>query len=308
MLIWRNLTLLLAGCVAAAGPVLPQSLPDGVRQAPFDFADRQIGVDVLIEGQGPFRMHIDTGVYPSAVDEMVAERLQLETSEPVGFIAGFGTRQIEYRNTTLGSVALGGAALRAVPAVVTETRHLVVDGEPSMGILGESFFRRSWVQVDYPARIVRLLPFASREPRPKAPGVPLSIDVKGRTPRLLGVRINDQPVEAWLDTGASAGLILPRSQAEELGLDDAWDLGEPVQGRGARGKTWGRKTIVAWMSIDGVTIPDVVTVIVPGDGGILIGNGALQSFVLTLDYAAGEVWLAGSSDSSSNRQLHHLSD
>ena len=36
-----------------------------IHAVPFEFVRNQVLVDVHVEGQGPFRMHMDTAVYPS---------------------------------------------------------------------------------------------------------------------------------------------------------------------------------------------------------------------------------------------------
>jgi len=107
MMILRKLLLWLVCWAAAVYPSLAQSPTDGVRQVPFDFADRQIGVDVLVEGQGPFRMHLDTGVYPSAVDETVAERLQ--------------TRLLQGRRELDNAIARFGGELAGAIAALTKS-------------------------------------------------------------------------------------------------------------------------------------------------------------------------------------------
>ncbi len=96
---------------------------------------------------------------------------------------------------------------------------------------------------------------------------------------------------AVLDTGASAGLHLPLGEARRLGLEDAWKSGEPTESIGARGSYEARKAIVDAVQVGGETVRDVVTLISPTAGAVLIGNGFLQHFVLTLDYQGGRVCL-----------------
>lgn len=267
-----------------------------IHAVPFELVRHQVLLDVHVEGQGPFRMHMDTAVYPSVVDETVAERIELATSGPAGFVAGYGSRQIPYFKATLGSISIGGFQLPELETEVTDMSHLELDGVALRGTLGEAFFRRTWTQIDYPSRTVRLFSEevgqGAQGPDCSLNGEVLAVDLSGHAPRLLEVEINGRPVTALLDTGASAGLNLSTAQARRLGLEHLWDSAQKVEARGARGSFEARKARVDSVRVGSFEVSDVVTVLTTTPGPILIGNGFLKEFVLTVDYVGGRICLA----------------
>lgn len=279
----------------ALAPTGTQLDPPEVQEIPFEFVKRQILLDVHVEGRGPFLMALDTAASPSGLDESVAAAVDLDTSRPIGFVSGLGSRRIPYRKATLGAVSLKNFRLADLPTIVFDASHLVLDGRQVLGILGESFVRRAWVQVDYPARVVRLVANDHR-----SSGFPEdcsetddALDARFSTfLRLLDVKVDGRPVEATLDTGAHGGLQLPLSEARRLGLGELWETAEKAEAYGARGAFEARKTKIDSLRIGSFELTDVETLISPQATGVLIGNGALEEFVLTVDYLRGRVCLS----------------
>ncbi len=275
------------------GPTYPSG-PAEVHAVPFELVRHQVLVDVEVDGAGPFKMHMDTAVFPSVLDEAIALRIDLATSGPAGFVAGYGSRQIPFSRATLDMISIGSFRLPRLEAVVTDMSHLELDGIALRGTLGEAFFRRTWTQIDYPARTVRLLDGASTTPDCALEGESLRVDLSGHAPRLLDVEVNGHSVTALLDTGASGGLALSRRHAERLGLGNLWDEAEPVEARGARGSFEARVARVDSVRVGGLEATDVPTVLSEIHGPILIGNGFLKHFVLTVDYPGERICLAES--------------
>ena len=282
----------LAGlAIIATGTTFPSALLK-VHSVPFELVRHQVLIDVGVEGRGPFKMHLDTAVYPSVLDETVAAGIGLPTSGPAGFVAGYGSRRIPYSKATLDLISIGSFRLPRLDTVVTDMSHLEIDGIALRGTLGEAFFRRTWTEIDYPARTVRLLDEGDRAPDCSLGGESLRVDLSGHAPRLLDVEVNGNPVTALLDTGASAGIALSRTHADRLGLGHLWSGAEPVEARGARGSFEARVAEVRSVRVGGLEATEVPAILSEIHGPILIGNGFLKHFVLTVDYPGGRICLA----------------
>ena len=132
------------------------------------------------------------------------------------------------------------------------------------------------MQIDYPGRVLRLVSEDRRAPGFAADcsgiGESLEVDLSGQAPRLLDVRVEGRAVTALLDTGASAGLHLPLSEARRLGFGDRWQTAKRIQVQGARGAFEARKTLARSVALGGVELTDVETVISPSARQILIGR------------------------------------
>jgi predicted aspartyl protease len=125
-----------AGCASTwvVGPATEASV----------FADHEIPrVDVMINGQGPFRFLVATGVDTSIVSPKLAARLQLAANgETVLRTGGFPTR---LPTAVVHSLALGGVEAQDLPVVIAQPP------DENDGMLGSSFLGQYRVTLDYPA-------------------------------------------------------------------------------------------------------------------------------------------------------------
>ncbi len=279
---------LILGLAAWAGA--PIAAGESV-EVPFELASHQILFEVRVGGEGPFRMVLDTAVHPSVVDVSVAP----PQGNSAGYAAGFGSEDIPYWRHTLEELSVGNLSIVDLETVIMDTSHLKIDGVPIHGVLAESFFRRIWVEVDYPRRRLRFQPHDQRRGamlRSCGDGLrELDADLSGKLPRLRGVRVNGQPFTALLDTGASAGIHLPLSEARRLRLLDGSQPVERVEGIGARGRFEAWKTWVESVQIGDHTVYGVETIVSDSATQVAVGNGFLQKFVLTVDFGASRICL-----------------
>lgn len=108
---------LMSGCGASGGEWESQSQPAGILEVPFGFERNQIALDVELNGTGPLRMLLDTGVDPSAVDLSTA----LEVGIPVdldsaGVAEGVGSERSSVYSATIKSLRIGGWPFGDLPA------------------------------------------------------------------------------------------------------------------------------------------------------------------------------------------------
>lgn len=108
------------------------------------------------------------------------------------------------------------------------------------------------------------------------------VDLQGRALLTVPIRTapeaETQPIEAWIDTGFTGELVMPRSQVERLGLKP----GMMVRAVLADGRNSRLKSFVAWIDWFGETLEVEV---VAGEGQtILLGVGLMLGRWLVVDY------------------------
>jgi hypothetical protein len=103
------------------------------------------------------------------------------------------------------------------------------------------------------------------------------------------------PVECILDTGGDYGMLVPRTQAIELGY---WQpgKGEVTTSHGVGGAALATGYLVKQARVGGTTlewIPAHTTVVgpEPGGGRLLLGNVMLRRYRVTFDFKHSVLWL-----------------
>ncbi len=276
--------LFLAAC---SEPPVREARVEEPIEVPFEFVNGQIIVEVQLSDGESAQMNIDTGVFPSMVDTSVARQLGLRQSRGVGQISGAGGNVLSYHNATLPSVALGDFVVEALPVIVMATSHLVVArGYTLEGSLGDSFFRKATVEIDFPEKVLR---FWTLDVAADSAAVSLDLDVSGATPSFR-LKVNGVPTAGLLDTGGSGGLMLSDSAARTLNLGPALERARVVGVMGARGAFQARRIQVDSVTIAGMTVYNVSAVVMPS-GPTWVGNDVWKAFRLRLDYDSQQISL-----------------
>jgi len=271
--------------------------PASILEIPFEMEHNQILLPVWINGSGPYRMILDTGVTPSVIHLATARAAQIEVgASPVGNASGGGGDPVPIYLAPLINLELGKQAFGDVLAVAMDMSKLADRLGGSLdGVLGYSFLKDRVVQIDYPARKVRLYldgqwpPPAQPEDPDRFLERPLEFVEGDIIPLLKDFQINGKVAPVSLDTGSSHTLeIYPRAVGE-LALQEERAQAKDTTSVGARGE----HTI--WMGrVDALGIgslirydQEIVFPDPPGDNtehSGNLGNGYLQHYVLTLDY------------------------
>ena len=175
----------------------------GSAAMPLNSAIRLPGCVVTINGEGPFRMILDSGagngVYLSA---STAERLDLDAisrSQAIGF---GGATDVGY--TLLDSLRIGGIACRRVFAQIGSQDTPILAA--CDGIIGTGVFAQGRVTFDFEHAMLRV----SRSSAEPAAGVELPIWVVADMHLLTEVHLADQHATAMLDSGANVTVLSPR--------------------------------------------------------------------------------------------------
>jgi len=221
-----------------------------VAEVPFELRRNRPYVNVLINGQGPFRLVIDTGASMSVLSEQAAVRLGLRPVARGGNgrgIGGTGTFPLVYG--LLESISLGGAKIERVP-VYLRTLHATPNTpaeERADGYIGLSVLAKYSVTLDYqkqtltldrtaPPREAAGQPLASEAATEKSSEVPVSIRSTsgGLASAEAHLAATAQPLNFIIDTGATT-TVISKASVKRFGLDQLIIPDERIQVIGAAG-------------------------------------------------------------------------
>ncbi len=196
---------LLSTCVATVVAQSPKPvqnkptktvLPASPVEVPLDVSGDVPVVEVKINGAGPYRFLIDSGITGTVIDQSVVARAGLKVVRPVKFedrslIAADAADLVHLDALSLGAVTFEGFDAMAIDLGRQLGRARGMDG-----ILGFNLFDESLVTIDYPMGRVRLW----RGELPEADGREvLSYTVKDSLPH-ISVGVKDVSVEVGIDT------------------------------------------------------------------------------------------------------------
>lgn len=293
----KQLSVILLGSMLCFAAPAAGAQPASILEIPFDLEHNQILLPVWVNGSGPYRMILDTGVTPSVIHLPTAYAAQIEVgASPIGNASGGGGDEVPLYLAPLINLELGNQAFGDVLAVAMDMSKLADRlGGPLDGILGYSFLKDRVVQIDYPARIVRLY-LDDQWPPPAQPEDPDSflerpLDfVEGDIiPLLKDFQINGKAAPVSLDTGSSHTLILYPRAVAELALQEARAQAKDTTSVGARGEHTISLGRVDALGIGSLIRHDQEIVFSdPSQDNTEhwgnLGNGYLQHYILTLDY------------------------
>jgi beta-lactamase family protein/aspartyl protease len=254
------------------------TLPPGGIEAPMRFSGHTPAVEVMVNGQGPFRFALDTGAAGMArIDSALAGRLGLVKVGEVlgGDPSGRNARRMDLM--AVDSLAIGPARFIGVTAGASDFRQLPM-GTGVDGILGFGLFADGLLTLDYPRERIRFAPGEL----PPADGAEVLAYREDRGVPRVTMRVADRELEADIDAGFSGGFILPESMAPGLPL-----ASEPRFAR--RGRTASNEIEIKSATLQG----DVTIGRFTFDGPVIefqplfpmanVGSKILRDFSLTFD-------------------------
>lgn len=198
---------LLLFCLCVSVPALADS------QSPVRVPLRQVG-DVLVvpvghgeAGARRFAFRLDTAAHETALYRRMVATLALDRSaEAPVVVQGPAGRRVVARYR-VGALQVGSIRHRMESAAGLPST--VNPGEPLYGVLGQDFLLRFAVEVDVPKGLLTLHP--RRAPLERHGFTAHSLSPV--TARLVSVtvRIDGEPVQALIDTGAGRSVVNPRA-------------------------------------------------------------------------------------------------
>lgn len=290
-----KITLILILLLLAGNTVFSQTRPQKSSiEVRFELAKNQIFLPVFLKGK-KFYMLLDTAVTPSVIDLAVAQDLgfPLDTGN-AGESAGRGNNPVAVYPTEITSLRLGGKRLNTkIEAVAADLKRLSKSaGRPLHGILGYSFFNDRIIQIDYPARKVRLLQtpikINKRNKCVETYEIPLEFLLNDIAP-LTKIRVNSQEIPVTIDTGSSLILELFPEAVKQLKLEEVLKDAQKGTISGANGQADVYSSKLDSVGLGAFVLKKpVVTFADPkqltGQRVGNLGNGFLKNFLLTFDY------------------------
>jgi hypothetical protein len=125
-------------------------------QTPLDLSGKTPVVEVKINGTGPFRFAIDTGAAHSALDDDVAKKLALKSTETMDMPDTQGGEPRAVPVVRLSSLTLGQAAFFDIQAMVVDYDKEAQGERRFDGTLGLPFFSDCLFTLDYPTERVTM--------------------------------------------------------------------------------------------------------------------------------------------------------
>lgn len=185
------------------------SLPTGDASVPMlDFGGRP-GLNVRINGQGPFAFVVDTGASHTVIDLSLASELSLP--------AGGG-------GNTIKELAVGGMTVHDFGVMAGPLLRTPGNGDTPRGVLSALSFPGYLLTFDFPRRLITIHSGALGEPDHKT-----IFSYASGEPPTVPVKVAGREFQVHLDTGAPFPLALPTKYKGEVPLE-----GPLEEGRKAR--------------------------------------------------------------------------
>ena len=196
--------------IAPAAPA-PNTTPDDpdTNVAINKLGDR-MGVDVMVEGVGPFRFMVDSGANRTVVSRMLADRLGLPSEGPVDMHSMGGEARVD--SVRITGLRLGGMETDPITAPVLDEANL-----GSAAILGIDALDGKRVVIDLAAGKMTIR--GSTRRIESAGDGEIVVVAKRRHGQLIltNAMIGGQTVDAVIDSGSdvTVGNLAPRGEAEQ---------------------------------------------------------------------------------------------
>lgn len=248
---------------------------------PAEVTGHGIFVSVIINGQGPFRMLVDTGCTCTMISPEVAAAVEARESDTedgnIQAVNGFGDAMALPR-VLLDSITLGGVQFEGVIAgVVPLEVQSRIDSRELDGLLGYTLFSDLFFAIDYPNR---MLVMSNVWPANLAPvRAEFAIRESSDVP-FISVKVQGRDLEVMIDTGATDRLHLPPSSVDSLTWKTAPRPGLLIAAAGKiEREQIGR--LSGDLELGQLRQPEPVVDV--SDGEPSIGVGLLHSFCLVFD-------------------------
>jgi len=256
---------------------------------PAEVTSHGIFVSVMINGQGPFRMLVDTGCTCTMISPEVAAAVEARGADAeegdVQAVNGFGDA-ISMPRVLLDSISIGGVQFEGVIAgVVPLEVQSRIDSRELDGLLGYTLFSNLFFALDFPNR--RLV-MSNAWPADMTPvRAELAIRESSDVP-FISVNVQGRDFEVMVDTGPTDTLHLPPASVASLSWKTAPRPGLllAVAGEIDReqiGRLLGEMDLGQLRQLEPVV--DI------SNGEPSIGVGLLHSFCLIFDESNDKLWL-----------------
>ena len=291
--------------VAVLAPVLAAAIQVTTTRPvtiPFELVNRHVIVKATVNGSRPLSFVLDTGANQAIVRSDVAKALNLKLTGSVtsrgagpgtqsGSLVQGATWSLVGLETTVQPVALALPLTELGPALGTDLD----------GIIGGEFIKRFVVEIDYPARVVRLHDPASFAYEGRGETLPIEFTAGGHPVVIATVTPADTPIQRkfMLDIGSGLALALHSPFVKEHNLPGRQKTIRAIGAAGAGGRSTGRLGRGAALKIGSFTIRNPITLFSEDTAGAfadssLAGNIGAQiamRFRIFFDYGRRRIVL-----------------
>ena len=273
--LWTMLGAFLVSMTAASAETIP-----------FRYVHGEILVDARIGNSGPHTFILDTGTTLSTISSDLSRRLNLALRMADVTVNDVAGRRIDAVPVFLSDVVVGDLRLQRLDAVALDVGNLRQSLAVSVdGILGSNFFEHRIVQIDYPCRLITIL-------RRMPAGKPVVHFARSADGYIVShdIWLGGRHASAIFDTGNSGGVVVTEKGIDDLHLERSARFGYPVVSYGSNGAVTGTEGILYGLRIGGIPLPDTTARFLPASResfDLNVGNGVLDQFVATFDYASG---------------------
>ena len=287
-------SLLLAAAAAGRAQLpLPPRAPVTLLEIGFDLSQGVIRLDVDLGAPRAAKLVLDTGNPSSTIDLDAARGLGLTLDESKKRKMGTGPGAPEYYPLVLDRVRLGSETFPDCVFVAAPLSKTIAEeyGFDCDGTLGYDVFKGRVLQIDYPARKLRLLGSAPAATASAAAMPIVRRPFQKDTPPLItvdGLRVGGRVVPAQVDTFFAGALILFSSKVAGLDTPGAREVPAVYFEQAKLPAARLREPV----TLGGATYPAGQPVYVAGreahvpqtEIAAVLGNTFFQGSVLTLDF------------------------
>ena len=258
-----------------------------VEEIPFTLESDLIFLNLEMRDK-TYRFILDTGA-PNVITKEVAEALNL-SRQKYGNVSDSQGQSSQLESVILPPVTLGNLTFTNTAALIADMRAIpIFDCMKVDGLLGSNLMAKTFVQIDFQERVVRMA--SSRSAYEVVDPIRLPFTTRSTyTPIIQSLQIGDQTIEdITLDYGSGNGLTLPQELFTEATLETA-----PVTSRGASGTGLygtGRGDIYYTPAHVPAFGADSVLLRIRPQRNRLLGVDILKQFKATIDWQRKELLL-----------------
>jgi hypothetical protein len=264
-------------------------LTSGHIAIPFEYFKHHIYISVQVNGLAGLSFMVDSGADQNVLGLRAARKLGLQTGRlRQEQKVGFGDGLIYTAPRARLDARVDSIQVARSMAVIDLTRFERHFSHTTDGMLGGPFFERFVVKFDFSNHIMTLFPAVEYSYR----GLGIRTRLSGTRKNfiLLPVAVGSprglrHPIQAIVDTGSNATLMLYESFAHALQLDGSLAHAQPAKAYGLDGYYSIKRGTVPWLAIGSAETRDLPVDYIPS-GGVhpikrsagAIGTGILQGF------------------------------
>ncbi len=246
---------------------------------PLYWQDDRMIVEAMINGKGPFRLLLNTGVGATFVTPQVAEQFPDHLFACDASIRSADAQTYETTQALrIDDLKVGEVRLSGLDAIVFDLKQFTRSAEESLdGVIGYRAFDGVLLVLDYPAQRVLV-----RKGRLRKSDDPNQFASASVTAPVVPLRINGRPYPCIVDSGSVNAIYLVRADLDALPVDEDSVVFIALMAAGSEEAKWAegrRLTIDAMLGAHVIKEPFVIADPQVGRLGVEL----LRFFRITLD-------------------------